>query len=96
VWINAKVAAYLAIADGSVVRLVNQDGARSELVAVKATERIRGECVYLVHGWGHTARGLRYARGRGADDSGLVTRARRPRDGGTGMRGNFVAIQQEA
>jgi thiosulfate reductase/polysulfide reductase chain A len=97
VWLNAKVAADLGLADGAVVRLVNQDGVKSEPVAVKATERIRGDCVYLVHGWGHTSKGLRYARGKGADDSALVTRAEiDPVMGGTGMRVNFVAIQKEA
>ena len=28
-----------------------------------------GDCVYMVHGWGQTARRLRYAHGRGASDS---------------------------
>jgi thiosulfate reductase / polysulfide reductase chain A len=96
-WLNAKVAADMGFADGEVVRLVNQDGVKSAPIAVKATERIRPDCVFMVHGWGHTARGLKYARGRGADDAGLVTRtAVDPVMGGTGMRVNFVAIQKEA
>ncbi len=96
-WINAKVAADLGVADGAVVRLVNQDGVKSAPIEVKATERIRGDCVYMVHGWGHTAKGLRYARGRGADDAELVTRVNvDPVMGGTGMRVNFVALQKEA
>ena len=83
--------------DGAVVRLVNQDGVKSAPIVVKATERIRNDCVYMVHGWGHTAKGLNYARGRGADDSALVTRVDvDPVMGGTGMRVNFVAIQKEA
>jgi thiosulfate reductase/polysulfide reductase chain A len=69
---------------------------KSAPVKIKATERIRGDCVYMVHGWGHTARGLRYARGRGADDAEMVTRvAVDPVMGGTGMRVNFVALQKE-
>jgi thiosulfate reductase/polysulfide reductase chain A len=95
-WLNAKVAADLGLADDQVVRLVNQDGVKSEPIAVKATERIRNDCVYMVHGWGHTAKGLRYARGKGADDSALVTRVDvDPVMGGTGMRGNFVSIVKE-
>jgi thiosulfate reductase/polysulfide reductase chain A len=51
----------------------------------------------MVHGWGHTAQGLHYARGRGADDAELVTRVRvDPVMGGTGMRVNFVALEREA
>lgn len=96
-WLNAKVAADMGLADGTVVRLVNQDGVKSAPIAVKATQRIRNDCVYMVHGWGHTSKGLNYARGRGADDSELVTRVSTdPVMGGTGMRVNFVAIEKEA
>lgn len=97
VWMNAKVAKDMGLADGAVVRLVNQDGIKSAPVQIKATERIRGDCVYMVHGWGHTAKGLRYAKGKGADDSELVTRVNvDPVMGGTGMRVNFVTVQREA
>jgi thiosulfate reductase/polysulfide reductase chain A len=51
----------------------------------------------MVHGWGHTAKGLRYAYGKGADDAGLITRADiDPVMGGTGMRVNFVTLRKEA
>ncbi|MCC6522066.1 MAG: molybdopterin-dependent oxidoreductase [Polyangiaceae bacterium] len=94
-WINAKVAADLGLGRDSVVRLVNQDGKESQPIGVKPTERIRADCVYMVHGWGHTAEGLRYARGRGADDGELVTRVEvDPVMGGTGMRVNFVALRE--
>jgi thiosulfate reductase/polysulfide reductase chain A len=95
VWLNAKVAADLGLADGATVKLVNQDGVESAPVEIKATERIRGDCVFMVHGWGHTSKGLNYARGKGADDSGLVTRVGvDPVMGGTGMRVNFVTIRK--
>ena len=97
VWLNATVAGTLGVRDGERVRLVNQDGARSAPIAVKVTERIRRDCVYMPHGWGHTAKRLRYAHGLGADDSDLVTRiAIDPVMGGTGMRVNFVTIEREA
>jgi thiosulfate reductase/polysulfide reductase chain A len=96
VWINADAARALAtpVKNGDRVMLVNQDGVRSGPVRAKVTERIRGDCVYLVHGWGHTARGLRYARGRGASTSALTTRYKvDPIMGGTGMNVNFVRIE---
>jgi thiosulfate reductase/polysulfide reductase chain A len=94
-WLNAKVAADLGLTDGARVKLVNQDGVESAPIELKATERIRGDCVFMVHGWGHTAKGLKYANGKGADDSGLVTRVGTdPVMGGTGMRVNFVAIRK--
>jgi thiosulfate reductase/polysulfide reductase chain A len=94
VWLNEDVAARLGFRDGDWVRLRNQDGVKSERVRLMATPRIRGDCVYLVHGFGHTARGLGRAHRRGASDSGLITRyAMDPLMGGTGMNVSFVAIE---
>ncbi len=96
-WLNASAAERLGVRNGDRVRMVNQDGARSEPVAVKVTERIRADCVFLPHGWGHTAKGLRYAKGKGVDDGEMITRVDvDPVMGGTGMRGNFVSLQREA
>ncbi|MBI2376572.1 MAG: molybdopterin-dependent oxidoreductase [Deltaproteobacteria bacterium] len=95
-WVNARVLRDLGISDGERVRLVNQDGVKSQPLAVKATERIRADCVYMTHGWGHRAKGLRFARGIGADDGELMTRvAICSAMGGTGMRVSFVAIERE-
>jgi thiosulfate reductase/polysulfide reductase chain A len=101
VWVNAVAAQALPgfeqnpLIDGDRVVLVNQDGVRSSPVRAKITERIRGDCVYLVHGFGHRAKGMRFTRGKGASDSELVTRV--PVDpimGGTGLNGNFVRIER--
>jgi thiosulfate reductase/polysulfide reductase chain A len=101
VWVNTTAAAAMpgfedrTLRSGDRVMLVNQDGTRSGPVRVKVTERIRGDCVYLVHGYGHTARGLHFARGRGASDSQLVTRFKvDPIMGGTGMNVNFVRLER--
>jgi thiosulfate reductase/polysulfide reductase chain A len=98
VWINRDVAAALdgfesPLKSGDYVVLENQDGVRSNRVRAKVTERIRGDAVYLVHGFGHTAKGLSFTRDRGASDSALVSRyAVDPIMGGTGMNVNFVRI----
>jgi thiosulfate reductase/polysulfide reductase chain A len=99
VWVNASAAAAIPgpapLKTGDRVVLVNQDGVRSEPVKAKVTERIRGDCVYLVHGYGHRSRGLKFAHGRGVSDSELVTRAKvDPIMGGTGMNVNFVRIER--
>ena len=84
------------LATGHRVRLKSQDGALSLPVRVRVTERIRPDCVYLAHGFGHTAPGLNLARGVGADDTGLMTRVKvDPLMGGTGMRANFVTVMAE-
>jgi thiosulfate reductase/polysulfide reductase chain A len=97
VWLNASVGARMELTSGDYVRLRNQDGVLSNRVKVRVTEAIRPDCVYMVHGFGHTARGLRSAYGRGASDAQLITRyATDPLMGGTGTNINFVTVEAEA
>jgi len=97
VWVNARMAARAGLRTGDRVRLRNQDGVVSNAVRVRATEAMRADCVYLVHGFGHTSKMLRRAFGRGASDSQLVTRYETdPLMGGTGMNVNFVTLEREA
>ncbi|HVU35064.1 MAG TPA: molybdopterin-dependent oxidoreductase [Opitutaceae bacterium] len=96
VWLNATEARRLGLKSGDWVRLRNQDGVVSNRVRVKATERIRPDCVYMVHGFGHTARGLRHALGKGASDTQLITRYKvDPLMGGTAMNVNFVTVEPQ-
>lgn len=96
VWVNAAVARRLGLKSGDPVRLKNQDGVLSNPVHVKATQRIRPDCVYMVHGFGHTAKGLRRALGKGASDSQLLTRYKTdPLMGGTALNINFVTLETE-
>ena len=101
VWINTKAARALPgfedkpLRSGDYVVLENLDGVRSNKVRAKVTERIRGDAVYMVHGFGHTSKGLTYSRGRGASDSALTSRIKvDPVMGGTGMNVNFVRVMR--
>jgi len=97
VWLNAAVAEELGLRNGELVVLVNQDDVRSEPIPLKVTQRIRPDCVYMVHGYGHQSKGLRFAAGRGASDSRLITRYETdPIMGGTGMNVNFVRVERAA
>ena len=97
VWVSADVATRAGLKTGDRVRLRNQDGVLSNPIKVKATQAIRTDCVYMVHGFGHTAKGLTRALGKGASDAQLVTRyATDPLMGGTGMNVNFVTLEREA
>jgi len=97
VWVNADVAAQLGLQNGQRVWVENQDGKRSGPVKVKATQRIRQDCVYMVHGFGHDAPGMKRAHKRGASDTALQTRyALDPVSGGAGLRVNFVKLVKEA
>ncbi|MFZ2491621.1 MAG: molybdopterin-dependent oxidoreductase [Thermoanaerobaculia bacterium] len=98
-WINTVAAHTLPgfedkpLGDGEYVVVENQDGIRSAPIRAKVTERIRGDAVYMVHGFGHTAKGLKFARGKGASDSPLVSKYNTdPIMGGTGMSVNFVRV----
>jgi thiosulfate reductase/polysulfide reductase chain A len=57
------------------------------------TQRIRRDAVYLVHGFGHDAPGMRRAHKKGACDAALQTRyVLDPISGGAGLRVNFVRL----
>ncbi len=91
VWINRREAAKWGIKDGQMVRLRNQDGVESAPLPAKVTDRIRHDCVFMTHGFGHKARGL--TNKKGASDSDLITRYETdPVMGGTGMNVNFVTF----
>jgi thiosulfate reductase/polysulfide reductase chain A len=96
VWINEDLAASLGFKNGQKVWLQNQDGARSGPVQVMATQRIRKDVVYMVHGFGHDAPGMKRAHKRGASDTALQTKyALDPVSGGAGLRVNFVKLVKE-
>ena len=93
IWVNQDEAAEQGLATGDYVWLDNQDGVREGPIRVYATQRIRRDCVYMVHGFGHRAPGLRVADGRGASDTALQTRYDLdPLSGGAGLRNNFVRL----
>lgn len=97
VWVNPKVADLWGLKRGQKVWLKNQDGAVTSFpVAVRVTERIRWDSVYMVHGFGHSDKKLSRAFGRGASDEEMITNVMvDPVMGGTGMRGNFITFLKE-
>ena len=96
VWVNETIAKRYGLKTGDYIRLRNQDGVISNRVKVKSTQRIRPDCVFMVHGFGHTAQTWRFPRGKGASDAQLITRYETdPIMGGTGMNVNFVTLETE-
>lgn len=96
VWIHPTIAANFGVRDRQKVIVENQDGMKSLPVAVRATEAIRSDCAYMVHGFGTLGRGMTKTYKRGASDSQLITRvAVDPLTGATGMRVNFVRLLAE-
>ncbi|MFC2131745.1 molybdopterin-dependent oxidoreductase, partial [Bacteroidota bacterium] len=96
VWVNSDIAERYGLKNGEYIRLKNQDGVVSNKIKVKATERIRTDCVYMVHGFGHRSKALKGAYMKGASDSKLITKYNvDPIMGGTGMNVNFVTFEWE-
>ncbi|NNE18837.1 MAG: molybdopterin-dependent oxidoreductase, partial [Myxococcales bacterium] len=94
VWLNENIARRYGLRSGDYVRLQNLEGITSKPVRVKATQRIRGDCVYLTHGFGHAARGIFPKYKKGASDGRLMTKYKvDPLMGGTGMNVNFVTLE---
>jgi thiosulfate reductase/polysulfide reductase chain A len=92
-WVNADIAERYGLNHGNYIKLKNQDGIISNKIKVKATERIRQDCVYMTHGFGHNAKMMKQALLKGASDSQMITKyAIDPLMGGTGMNVNFVTI----
>jgi thiosulfate reductase/polysulfide reductase chain A len=97
VWVNAATAARFGLVHGQYVKLKNQDGVVSNRVRVKATQRIRPDCVYMVYGFGHTSKTLKSAYLRGASTAQLNTKyVTDPLMGGTSIHSNFVTFVKEA
>jgi len=93
-WMNPKTAKEWNLKAGQKIWLKNQSDIISDFpIAVRITERIRWDSVYMVHGFGHTEDKLSRAKGRGISDTQLISHTMiDPETGSTGMRGNFVTF----
>jgi thiosulfate reductase/polysulfide reductase chain A len=92
-WLNTEMAKQLGFRNGDRVMLENQDSVKTGPVKLRVTERIRQDCVFMVHGFGREDPRLRGGYQKGAADSRLITRVKRdPAMGGTGMNVNFVTL----
>lgn len=93
-WINSKQAAKLGLKKGEYVKLVNQDGVKTDTrIKVKITERLREDCVYIYHGFGVNSSALSRANKRGIGTDEMISKYKiDPIMGGTALRGNFVKI----
>jgi thiosulfate reductase/polysulfide reductase chain A len=95
-WVNPLVANDWNIRNGDYVRLGSPNGAVSNEIRVRVTERIGPDSVFMAHGFGHKSKRLRLTAGAGADDASLMHNVKvDPIMGGTGMRANYVTFVKE-
>jgi len=96
-WVSPAVAAELHLTSGDEVMVANDRGHETGPLPLKVTERMPEGSVYMVHGFGHTARGLSRAFRKGGSDSELIDNyAVDPMSGTTGMRTQFVTVRAAA
>jgi thiosulfate reductase/polysulfide reductase chain A len=96
-WVNEDVVRRSGLKNGEYIKLKNTDGVVSNKIKVRATQRIRTDCVYMVHGFGQTSKLMKSTFLKGASDSQLITQYKTdPLMGGTGMNVNFVTFEWEA
>ena len=91
-WMNAKTAAHLGLADGDWVEVTSKVGQVHSILL--ATEAIRPDCVYLTPGYGHLSKGLTTAFGVGASDSALHVTYTDPISGGQALTQTFVTVKK--
>jgi thiosulfate reductase/polysulfide reductase chain A len=91
-WMNNRVAADRALADGDWVEVAS--GVGKVHIRLKATPAIRPDCVYLTPGYGHLSKGLTTAFGRGASDSVLHVTYTDPASGSQALSQTFVTVRK--
>ena len=94
-WINARAAAKLGIANGDTV--VVSQGDHEETTVAKVTEFIHPEAVFLIHGFGHRLPVESRAFGRGVADQNFMRGGLSnwdPAGGGIAYQEHFVAVRK--
>ena len=89
-WLHPGEASRLGLRDGNRVRVRSSVG--EERLALKVTEKIRPDCVYMDHGFGVISKGLSRIYGRGASDAALLEDRMEPISGNVAMHQTFVEI----
>ncbi|MCA2000620.1 MAG: molybdopterin-dependent oxidoreductase [Chloroflexi bacterium] len=91
-WMNAKTAAKLGLADNDWVEVTSSVGKLH--TRLFATEAIRPDCVYMTPGYGHLSKGLKTAYGIGAADSAVHVTYTDPISGSQALSQTFVTVRK--
>jgi thiosulfate reductase/polysulfide reductase chain A len=91
-WMNAKTAAEVGLADGDWVEVASEVGQLH--TRLLATQAIRPDCVYMTPGYGHLSKGLKTAYGVGAADSAVHVTHTDPISGGQALSQTFVTVKK--
>ena len=91
-WLHPDPARSRGIVDGDSVRVKSPVGQVE--VRVSVTERIRPDCVYLPHGFGHLSPMLTRVHGSGACDADLIVSREDKISGNAVMHETFVTVSR--
>ncbi len=91
-WMHPQAAEAAGLYDWDMVEVTSEAG--SIKVALKVTQAIRPDCVYLTPGYGHLSKGLTTAYGVGASDSVLHVTYIDPISGGQALSQTFVSVKK--
>ena len=94
-WINDRVAAGMGIKNGDWVEVGSPS--HSGRIKAKVLEAIHPECVFMVHGFGHTLPVESRALGRGLADHELMSRGlemSNPAGGALALQEHFVTVKK--
>jgi thiosulfate reductase/polysulfide reductase chain A len=89
-WINTVKASELGVKNGEYVWVENDLSKGS--IKAKATEQIRPDCVFMVHGFGKMSPGLRRAYNKGLSDADFMESGVDPIGGACTMDETFVRV----
>lgn len=94
VWLHPTCAAALGVEHGKPVFVENGYGDVTGPLPARVTERIKPKTVYMIHGFGHSSKGLSNACCMGGSDSELIRDYAVDKiSGSTGMRTEFVKVR---
>ncbi len=94
-WLHPITAADHGLKSGDYARMKNRVGVRGNPIRVRVTERVSPRDLFLAHGFGHKAGGLRLTDGVGGDDGEMMDNIKiDPITGSTGMRATFVTLEK--
>lgn len=91
-WLHTSVATKIGVKTDDDVVVESEVGK----VSIKAyvTEGIRPDCIFMVGGFGHISKGLKFAYGLGASDSALHKTVTDPISGGSSLSETFVTVRK--
>ncbi|MEN8210178.1 MAG: molybdopterin-dependent oxidoreductase [Thermodesulfobacteriota bacterium] len=90
-WINGKKASELGIGNGDMVKVASKVGEGT--IKAKVTDLIHPECVYMMHGFGHTNKSAARSCDKGVSDAVLQENVYDKIGGSPAFHDTFISVE---